>query len=111
MKIAVAGKGGSGKTTISATLARLFARQGSPVLAIDGDPNPNLAAALGLDGRRLEVLQALPRSIIEQRKDETGVTSAVLTQPIEAITSQYGVTAPDDVTLLVGVQVDHAGAG
>ena len=42
MKIGISGKGGSGKTTISATLARVFARQGFPVLAIDGDPNPNL---------------------------------------------------------------------
>ena len=38
MKIGISGKGGSGKTTISATLARVFARQGLPVLAIDGDP-------------------------------------------------------------------------
>ena len=36
MKIGISGKGGSGKTTISATLARVFARQGLPVLAIDG---------------------------------------------------------------------------
>lgn len=111
MKIAVSGKGGAGKTTLSATLARLFARQGFPVLAIDGDPNPNLGIALGLDSARLAALHSVPRSIIEQRKDETGATSAVLTEPIEAVTSQYGVVAADGVTLLVGVQVDHAGAG
>lgn len=111
MKIAVSGKGGSGKTTLSATLARLFARQGFPVLAIDGDPNPNLGMALGLDAARLLELHSIPRSIIEQRKDESGASSSVLTHPIEDVTSQYGVTAADDVTLLVGVQVDHAGAG
>ncbi len=111
MKIAISGKGGAGKTTLSATLARLIARQGFPVLAIDGDPNPNLGVALGVEAPQLAELQSLPRSIIEQRKDEAGVTSAVLTQPIETITAQYGVTAADDVTLLVGVQVDHAGAG
>ena len=111
MKIAISGKGGSGKTTLSASLARLFARQGFPVLAIDGDPNPNLGMALGLDAARQSELHSVPRSIIEQRKDAAGATESVLTQPIEAITSQYGMMAADDVTLLVGVQVDHAGAG
>ncbi|MEJ7744120.1 MAG: AAA family ATPase [Nocardioidaceae bacterium] len=48
MRLAVAGKGGAGKTTISATLARLAARAGRPVVAIDADANPNLSTALGL---------------------------------------------------------------
>ena len=52
MRIAVAGKGGAGKTTISATLARTLARSGKQVLAIDGDPNPNLGMALGVDPER-----------------------------------------------------------
>ncbi|MGI9510949.1 MAG: AAA family ATPase, partial [Geminicoccaceae bacterium] len=42
MKIATVGKGGSGKTTIAGTLARIFANRQKRVLAIDGDPNPNL---------------------------------------------------------------------
>ncbi len=49
MKIAVCGKGGVGKTTISGMLCRLLGRSGMPVLAIDGDPNPNLALILGID--------------------------------------------------------------
>ena len=47
MKIAVSGKGGVGKTTFSATLAHLFKTAGRKVLAIDADPDANLAAALG----------------------------------------------------------------
>lgn len=47
MKIAVSGKGGVGKTTLSATLARVFAAEGKKVLAIDADPDANLAGALG----------------------------------------------------------------
>ena len=47
-RIAVSGKGGSGKTTISSTLVRLAGRQFGHVLAVDGDPNPNLARAMGL---------------------------------------------------------------
>lgn len=47
MKIAVTGKGGVGKTTIAATLARLYAEEGHPVLAADVDPDANLGLALG----------------------------------------------------------------
>jgi CO dehydrogenase maturation factor len=47
MKIAVSGKGGSGKTTLVAALARSFVDAGREVLAIDADPNSNLAIALG----------------------------------------------------------------
>ncbi len=111
MKIAVSGKGGSGKTTLSATLARLLARRGYSVLAIDGDPNPNLGVALGVAQPGLAALRPLPRTIIEQRTDPSGATQAVLTKPIETITSEHGVTAPDGVRLLLTAHVDHAGAG
>ncbi len=48
MKIAVSGKGGVGKTTFSALLIRALNAQGKHVLAIDADPDANLAAALGI---------------------------------------------------------------
>lgn len=47
MKIAISGKGGVGKTTIAALLADSFSRQGTDVIAIDADPDANLASALG----------------------------------------------------------------
>jgi CO dehydrogenase maturation factor len=49
VRIAFVGKGGSGKTTLSALFSRHLARSGAPVLAIDGDINQHLAYALGLD--------------------------------------------------------------
>ncbi len=48
MKVAVTGKGGVGKTTLSSTLARLYAAEGRTVLAADVDPDANLGLALGL---------------------------------------------------------------
>ena len=50
MKIAVSGKGGVGKTTFAALLIRALNSQGKHVLAIDADPDANLAAAVGIDG-------------------------------------------------------------
>lgn len=54
MKIAVTGKGGVGKTTFAATLARLYADEGKKVLAADVDPDANLGLALGFDEETLD---------------------------------------------------------
>ena len=48
MKLAISGKGGVGKTTVAALLIRTLNRDGRRVLAIDADPDANLAAALGI---------------------------------------------------------------
>jgi len=48
MKIAISGKGGVGKSTVAAAIALLLARRGRRVLALDADPDANLAAALGI---------------------------------------------------------------
>lgn len=109
MKIAISGKGGSGKTTISATLTRILARRGLPVLAIDGDPNPNLMRALGVSDS-FEA-KPIPRSVVERRTDDTGANRHVLTRPVAEIVSEYGLKAPDNVTVLIGTGVDHPGAG
>ncbi|MEW8512905.1 MAG: AAA family ATPase, partial [Candidatus Thiodiazotropha sp.] len=53
MKIAVAGKGGVGKTTLASLLARAYALEGRAVVAIDADPDANLASAIGLPANRL----------------------------------------------------------
>ncbi|MBA2319732.1 MAG: AAA family ATPase, partial [Deltaproteobacteria bacterium] len=67
MKIAVAGKGGSGKTTLAGTLARRLAHRGARgVLAIDADSNPNLALTLGLSREAFHALAPLPRSIVKR---------------------------------------------
>jgi len=71
MKIAITGKGGTGKTTIAAVLAHFFKKDGYEVLAVDADPDSNLAEALGAS--KIELEGIIP--ISAQRKliqDRTG---------------------------------------
>jgi CO dehydrogenase maturation factor len=69
MKLAIAGKGGSGKSTIAGALALLQARHGGRVLAVDADPDANLASALGVPAdRQHEIVPiAQRRALIEER--------------------------------------------
>ncbi len=111
MKIAIAGKGGTGKTTIVGTLARVFARQGRRVLAIDADSNPNLALTLGLSRDETAALVPLPRTLLEERSNADGTTAVALRLSPAEIARQFGVATPDGVTMLLMGRVDHAGAG
>ncbi len=106
MRLAVAGKGGAGKTTLSATLARLSARSGSSVVAVDADANPNLAAALGVPPDTAARLRAVPPSLVSRRRGGTG-----LTQPIGAVLDGYAVAAPDGVRLMGMGAPAHADEG
>jgi CO dehydrogenase maturation factor len=79
VRIAFVGKGGSGKTTLSALFSRHLARSGAPVLAIDGDINQHLAEALGHDADTLDAppLGAHTRDIKEYlRGTNPRITSA-----------------------------------
>ncbi len=107
----MAGKGGAGKTTISATLARTLARSGKQVLAIDGDPNPNLGMALGVDQDLLRDPPRVPRNAADEVTDDQGRKQRVLKPEFKDFREQYTVTAPDGVMLVHMTRVDHAGTG
>lgn len=106
MKLAIAGKGGSGKTSISGTMARLYAREGRKVLAIDGDSNPNLALTLGIPAERMDDLPTLTRDLLDRSNGE-----ARLTKTLEEICASHSIEGPDGVTLLVMANPRHAGTG
>ncbi len=111
MRIAIAGKGGTGKTTIAGTLARLIARRGREVWAIDADSNPNLAVTLGVPREAHAGLTPVPRTILrDDPSDETGKRK-VLGVPAADVIARYAYRGPDAVRLLLMGRVDHAGAG
>ena len=111
MRIAIAGKGGTGKTTIAGTLARVLARTGREVVAIDADTNPNLASVLGIPADRAQDIVGLPRSLMERRTREDGTTHVVFSADPEDVLLEYGVLGPDRVRLMVMGKVGHGGAG
>lgn len=110
LRIAVAGKGGSGKTTIAGTLARLLAARSRSVVAVDGDTNPNLAQTLGLPAEAMPGLTALPNDLLKRVEDEAGVRT-VLAVPAQEVLARYGRDIDLNIRLLVMGRVDHAGAG
>ena len=111
MKIAVAGKGGSGKTTIAGTLSRVLAGRGLPVVAIDDDSNPTLALTVGVGAVSAASLPPLPRDMLEERTDAQGVKWLELAVPAEDFINRYGVPVRDRLTLLVMGQPNHGGSG
>ena len=106
MKLAIAGKGGSGKTSISGTMARLLAREGRHVLAIDGDSNPNLALTLGIPLERMNDMPTLPADLLRRHNG-----GAELTKTVAEICASHSLEGPDGVTLLVMAHPHHAGTG
>ena len=109
--IAIAGKGGSGKTTIAGTLARMIARQKREVWAIDADSTPNLGITLGLSRDEAAALTPVPRSILDTSQDADGRRVLTLNTPPHTVMERFGAVTPDAVRLLLMGRVDHAGAG
>ena len=108
MKIAITGKGGVGKTTLSGTLARLLARDGYEVLAIDADPDMNLASSLGIDNPPRPLTDF--KDLIQERAGTEG-GAFVYNPKVDDIASKYGSLGPDGVRMLVMGTVDRGGSG
>lgn len=98
MRVALVGKGGAGKSAIAGILARVLARQGQPVLAVDSDPMPGLSLSLGLG-----VVDApIPDDAVEERLQGDPGPRYRLRPGLSAVEAveRYAVDAPDGVRFL-----------
>lgn len=113
MKIAVTGKGGVGKTTFAATLARLYAEEGKHVLAADVDPDANFGLALGFPEEVLDSIVPITkmRKLVQERTGANENNQFYKLNPkVDDIPDTYSKTY-NGVKLLVLGTVDTAGSG
>lgn len=113
LKIAVAGKGGVGKTLIAGALAYFLAKKGFKVLAIDADSSPNLALTLGISPE--EAMRIVPVSENQElirAKTETPYPGVYrLSFTVDDVVKDFAVKSPFDVNLLVMGTIRAAGEG
>lgn len=102
MKIAVAGKGGSGKTTVSGTIARELARAGHSVLALDADTNPMLGISLGIGPEETYRMIAVRQGTDAMPDHE---------HTVEGMIDAFGSDAPDGVRLVIALREAHVDPG
>lgn len=117
IRIVVTGKGGVGKTTITALLAHLFAQQGFRVLAIDGDPQQNLAVTLGVPPQVAGQIIPVSKSV-EYLREKTGAGPDIspgglltLNPDVSDVVERFSMPVTDKLRLLVIGGVRQAGSG
>jgi len=99
VRIAVAGKGGSGETTIAGTIARVLARSTNEVVALDGDTNPMLGISLGLGPEETDLLVDARAGLAEGRVEHK--------RAVDDIIRTFGARGPDGVLLVVVNRIDE----
>ena len=113
MKLAITGKGGVGKTTLSSTLARLYADEGRTVLAADVDPDANLGLALGLTQEEVDEIVPISkmRTLVEERTGASAANQFYKLNPYVADIPDTFSKEINGVKLLVMGTVDVGGSG
>ena len=115
MKLAISGKGGVGKTTFAALLCRLLADRGKRVLAIDADPDANLAVAIGIsrdEAGGTKPINSMPE-LIEERtgvRPGSGDTFFKLNPHVDDIPERYSIEFQGIKVLILG-KYKQGGAG
>ncbi|MBZ0157442.1 MAG: AAA family ATPase [Alphaproteobacteria bacterium] len=115
MKIAVTGKGGVGKTTLSAILCHLFAADGKRVIAMDADPDANLAQALGIppaESAKIRPIADMADLIEERTGAKPGTMGGIfkLNPRVDDLPEGLGYTM-GGITLLVTGKSKSAASG
>lgn len=115
MKIAISGKGGVGKTTLAGVMARILGARGHKVLAIDADPDSNLADAIGVEASKLKGMKPLAqmKEFIEERtgakKGDYG-SFFRLNPKVDDIPDRFAVEK-DGIKLVVVGDIQRGGGG
>jgi CO dehydrogenase maturation factor len=113
LKLAISGKGGVGKTLLSALLAREFAQNGYAVLAIDADPDTNLASALGFPSPdEITPISEMKELIEERTGAKPGQPGSLfkLNPKVDDIPEKYAQKL-DGIRLMVMGKVKRGGSG
>lgn len=115
LKLAITGKGGVGKTTLSSLLARLYAAEGNTVLAIDANPDANLGTALGIpveELSRITPIAQMKELVQERTGGKPGTIGGFfkLNPRVDDIPERFSI-AKDGVRLLVMGTVKKGGSG
>jgi CO dehydrogenase maturation factor len=113
MKIAISGKGGVGKTLISAGLAKGFADRGLKTIAIDADSSPNLALTLGLSAEEARKITPISQNKeLVDSKTNTGYSGVYrLTFSVDDIVRDYSMMTPFGVNMMVMGTIQSMGSG
>ncbi len=113
MKIAITGKGGVGKTTLSSVLSRIYASEGKRVIAVDADPDANLAAALGVpkeDVGKIRPIAEITELIEERMGAKPGTSGGIfkLNPRVDDIPEEFGYRFDNIVLLATGKSKEAA---
>ncbi len=113
MKIAISGKGGVGKTTLAALLIKYFRDQGKKVLAVDADPDANLALALGIpDPESITPISDMKDLVHERTESEPGKMGGFfkMNPKVDDIPDKFSRNL-DGIKLIVMGTVKKGGSG
>ncbi len=110
MKIAICGKGGVGKSTVSALLAGAMAASGRKVLAIDADPSPHLARLLGISEEDVPVPIARMKELLQERSQRNGPFYN-MNPKVDDLPARFMKEAGPNIRLMVLGAIQQGGAG